>query len=293
MAATISCSVRALDQLEPTVLTSFGGPSGVGNPRSIFISPDGQWVGFFTGPAMQKVAITGGPAVRITATDGQPRGATWGPDGTVIFATFEPGTGLQRVSNTGGEPTVLTRPDRKRGERDHWWPEFLPGGEAVLFTIMSGRRWHRESRDRGAGSADRQLEGADPGRQPRPLCGDGASDLRRHRDVARRRLSTSDGWRLPRPPRPCSKESSTTASGAANARWWPPTARSSTSQAGLPAPASGQSCPWIARDALHRCLACHRPRTATCGCRLMAGGSPWPPRRMCGPTMPYAQHGAG
>ena len=130
--------VRALDQLEPTVLTSFGGPSGFGNPRGIFISPDGQWVGFFTGPAMQKVAMSGGPAVRITATDGQPRGATWGPDGTVIFATFEPGTGLQRVSNAGGEPTVLTRPDRKRGERDHWWPEFLPGGEAVLFTITSG-----------------------------------------------------------------------------------------------------------------------------------------------------------
>jgi serine/threonine-protein kinase len=129
--------VRPLEQLEPTVLTSFGSPSGVGNPRSIFISPDGQWVGFFTGPAMQKVAISGGPAVRITATDGQPRGATWGPDGTVIFATFEPGTGLQRVSDGGGEPTVLTRPDRGRGERDHWWPEFLPGGEAVLFTIKS------------------------------------------------------------------------------------------------------------------------------------------------------------
>lgn len=130
--------VRGLEQLEPAVLTGFGGPSGFGAPRSIFISPDGQWVGFFTGPAMQKVPITGGPAVRITATDGQPRGATWGPDGTVIFATFEPGTGLQRVPAAGGEPTVLTRPDRKRGERDHWWPEFLPGGAAVLFTIASG-----------------------------------------------------------------------------------------------------------------------------------------------------------
>jgi hypothetical protein len=35
----------------------------------------------------------------------------------------------------GGEPTVLTKPDRERGEGDHLWPEFLPGGEAVLFTI--------------------------------------------------------------------------------------------------------------------------------------------------------------
>jgi serine/threonine-protein kinase len=30
---------------------------------------------------------------------------------------------------------VLTTPDRERGEDDHVWPEFLPGGEAVLFTI--------------------------------------------------------------------------------------------------------------------------------------------------------------
>ncbi len=35
--------VRALDQLEPTVL------SGLGAPRGIFVSPDGQWVGFFDG----------------------------------------------------------------------------------------------------------------------------------------------------------------------------------------------------------------------------------------------------
>jgi serine/threonine-protein kinase len=73
--------------------------------------------------------------VRIAATDGQPRGATWGPDGTIVFATFAPATGLQRVSAAGGEPTVLTSPNRERGERDHLWPEFLPGGEAVLFTV--------------------------------------------------------------------------------------------------------------------------------------------------------------
>ena len=30
---------------------------------------------------------------------------------------------------------MLTKPDRERGERDHVWPEFLPGGKAVLFTI--------------------------------------------------------------------------------------------------------------------------------------------------------------
>ena len=36
----------------------------------------------------------------------------------------------------GGEPTVLTTPDAGHGELDHYWPSFLPGGRAVLFTIV-------------------------------------------------------------------------------------------------------------------------------------------------------------
>ena len=121
--------VRALDQFEPTVL------SGLGAPRSVFISPDGQWVGFFDGAAMKKVAVTGGPPVTVFAGAGNPRGATWSTDGTIIFATTALATGLQRVSAGGGDPTVLTTPDRERGEGDHVWPEFLPDGQAVLFTV--------------------------------------------------------------------------------------------------------------------------------------------------------------
>jgi hypothetical protein len=123
--------VRALNQFEPTVLSSLG------TPRGVFISPDGQSVGFVDGRnTIKRVAITGGPAVTIAIADGgQPRGATWGPDETIVYATDAPATGLQRVSAAGGEPTVLTKADRGRGELDHLWPEFLPGGETVLFTI--------------------------------------------------------------------------------------------------------------------------------------------------------------
>ena len=46
-------------------------------------------------------------------------------------------TGLQRVPATGGAVTVLTKPASERGERDHLWPEMLPGGRAVLFTITA------------------------------------------------------------------------------------------------------------------------------------------------------------
>jgi eukaryotic-like serine/threonine-protein kinase len=84
---------------------------------------------------LKKVAITGGPPVTLCVVQNGPRGAAWSEDGTVIFATNAPGTGLQRVSSAGGEPTVLTKPDREHGEGDHLWPELLPGGDAVLFTI--------------------------------------------------------------------------------------------------------------------------------------------------------------
>jgi len=125
--------VRNLNRLEPTVL------GGLGAPRGPFISPDGQWIGFFDPNInmLKKVAITGGPAVSLCATTPNPRGGTWGDDGTVVFATADTTLGLQRVSAAGGEPTVLTKPDPARGETDHIWPEFLPGGEAVLFTITS------------------------------------------------------------------------------------------------------------------------------------------------------------
>ena len=39
------------------------------------------------------------------------------------------------MSSAGGEPTVLTKPNREHGEGDHLWPQFLPGSQAVLFTI--------------------------------------------------------------------------------------------------------------------------------------------------------------
>jgi eukaryotic-like serine/threonine-protein kinase len=123
--------VRALDALEPLAIatgTTLRGP---------FISPDGQWVGFVDGGSLRKVAITGGPPITLANVGGGLRGATWMPDDTIIFATASPVTGLLRLSTAGGTPEVLTRPDGAHGELDHLLPEPLPGGHAVLFTIIS------------------------------------------------------------------------------------------------------------------------------------------------------------
>jgi len=124
---------RALDELEPTLLAE--------SARSPFLSPDEQWVGFMSGDegTWMKVPITGGPAVRIGGPGGGTRGATWGPDDTIIFSAIEASTGLFRISASGGEAEVLTTPNEELGEVTHVFPEFLPGGRAILFTITSSQ----------------------------------------------------------------------------------------------------------------------------------------------------------
>jgi hypothetical protein len=124
--------VRALDALEPLAVFT-------GAPRGLFVSPDGQWIGFVDNvTTLKKVAVTGGPAVTLATIDGSgPRGATWGPNDTIIFATNSGTTGLQRVDLASGRTTILTRPDRAHSEVNHIWPELLPGGGAVLFTIAA------------------------------------------------------------------------------------------------------------------------------------------------------------
>jgi serine/threonine-protein kinase len=81
--------------------------------------------------------VTGGPALSVASDSGVSRGASWGADGTIVFATNATGTGLLRVPSGGGTPEVLTTPDPKQGEIDHVFPEILPDGRTVLFTILS------------------------------------------------------------------------------------------------------------------------------------------------------------
>ena len=84
---------------------------------------------------IKRVAVTGGPALTISAV-GAPEmeGATWRDDDTIIFGTSA-SSGLWQVPAGGGTPEPLTTLDEAKDESNHEWPELLPGGEAVLFTI--------------------------------------------------------------------------------------------------------------------------------------------------------------
>ena len=120
--------LRSLDQLLPTTLTA-GGTS-----YDLFFSPDGQWVGFvdLTAEQIKRVSVQGGAALTICDLQGALRGASWGTDGTIVFATNR-SRNLFRVAASGGDPEPLTTPDNT----GHQWPHRLPGGDAVLFVSRS------------------------------------------------------------------------------------------------------------------------------------------------------------
>ena len=124
-----SLVVRPIDRLDAEPIR------GITGARGPFFSYDGKWIGFFQGNDIRKVSVSGGPTVRICSFVGLPRGASWGPDDVIVFATSDISTGLQSVSSAGGEPKVLSKPDQAAiGGSDHLNPSVLPDGR-ILFTI--------------------------------------------------------------------------------------------------------------------------------------------------------------
>jgi len=118
--------IRRLDQ-KNTVTFAFG----TNNP---FFSPDGDWVGVFDDRGLLKVPVSGGPPTTVAASTDRPTGGTWRADGTIIFTTSN---GLFQVSANGGERKVIAKPDRSHKETFYAWPQFLPDGRSVVFTIVS------------------------------------------------------------------------------------------------------------------------------------------------------------
>ena len=118
--------IRPLDQLQATALT------GTEGARDPFVSPDGQWIGFFADDKLKKISVQGGAAITLCDVPDD-RGGSWGEDDTIVF-TKDTGSALSKVSSAGGTPQPLTALDTQAGEVTHRWPQVLPGGKAVLFT---------------------------------------------------------------------------------------------------------------------------------------------------------------
>jgi len=115
---------RSMDQIESIPFP------GTENGRRLFFSPDSQWVGYYDGRSLNRFSIGGGAPVTICDVPNGFSGVAWGADGNIIFGNAT--SGLSRVSASGGTPESVTTPE---GGVGHMWPDILPGGESVLFTI--------------------------------------------------------------------------------------------------------------------------------------------------------------
>ncbi len=154
-----SLYLRKLDEFEARPI------KGTEGGLCPFLSPRGDWVGFWADGKLKKIPSEGGIATDLCDVP-RPFGFSWGDDDRIVFCR-DRGTGLMRVPASGGIPEVLTVPDRSREEYAHYLPHALPGARGVLFTIKR-HPWDPEPRmavlDIGSGQWQVLLENAADGR---------------------------------------------------------------------------------------------------------------------------------
>jgi serine/threonine-protein kinase len=126
--------IRPRNQLHPIAVP---GTEGAASP---FFSPDGKHVGILREQIVQIASVSGGGGPPISVSDSLTgvAGASWGRDG---FIYVDGGNGLVRVeAKPGAVSRWFTKLDTAVGEVRHSWPDVLPNGKGVLFTVgFSGR----------------------------------------------------------------------------------------------------------------------------------------------------------
>ena len=152
--------------LDNPALVSLQGTAGA---RGVFFAPDGNAIGFVQGGNIVQVPRLGGPVTQIaSATVDADDAPTWGEGGNIVYPSID---GLWVVPASGGAARRLTKVDSAAGERWHGTPHFLPGGNAVVFSInrypfislalvtLDGR----VTRFRQAGALPRYVDGGSEG----------------------------------------------------------------------------------------------------------------------------------
>ena len=123
---------RRRDQLDPVEVP------GTQGARSPSFSPDGQRIVFQTATprTLKTVSLEGEPPITVQDGGTGVTGSSWGADG-YLYVTGA-GQTIDRVPASGGEPETVSTLNADAGETRHVFPQALPGGRGVLFTIWKG-----------------------------------------------------------------------------------------------------------------------------------------------------------
>ncbi len=115
-------------------------------PRHPFFSPDGQWIGFFSGDAIRKISLADGRSQTLARAALAQTG--WWGHGFLLFGTGGDlaSDGIRRVPEQGGEIEVLTRPDKAAGEFNHFSPQLLPDGLTLMYSARTPYGPHPSAR---------------------------------------------------------------------------------------------------------------------------------------------------
>jgi eukaryotic-like serine/threonine-protein kinase len=117
--------LRSLDRPEPTAI------AGSEDAIAPFFSTNGEALGFLQDGKLRKVAISGGAVTTIAELENL-QGASWGDDDRLVLSSR---SRLFRVAASGGTPELLVAPD-SGSQLSYRWPELLPGGRTVVFTLV-------------------------------------------------------------------------------------------------------------------------------------------------------------
>jgi DNA-binding SARP family transcriptional activator len=133
-ASTGQLWVRPRDQLRAIAVPAAKGAS------TPFFSPDGSQVGFLRYNEIQIAPISGGRPSLVADTLTGLSGASWGRDGFIYVDSWFGNSLLRVEAKARSVPQWFTRLDSAAGEVDHTWPDVLPNGKGVLFTVTFNGR---------------------------------------------------------------------------------------------------------------------------------------------------------
>jgi tRNA A-37 threonylcarbamoyl transferase component Bud32 len=106
---------------------------GTEETQSIFLSPDGKWLGFWTKGRLSKVSLDGGAPIILADSLPVFNGASWSSRGVIVAAL---GGQLMTIPDSGGvfQPVTASNPDAQELQQ---YPTVLADGETVVYTRSS------------------------------------------------------------------------------------------------------------------------------------------------------------